>query len=203
MKRDIAAFEATAAKARREPLRTSRAFLSMRPPTYCRSARRTRRLPIDIDVRQKNSSRRRTHVTNGVSPPCKTRRKTVQAISSGLPDAENPIELRLRLKRRNEALERLSSSRRRFAENAEGQSEDAVRGVVDEFHDRTKQDWKSNVWKKADANHFEEYGELSARLAENVRQRRELETGKTAEHAVFERLSAEEEAKNLLANGSC
>ncbi|CAN7689170.1 AAA family ATPase [Rhizobium sp. LjRoot258] len=196
MKRDIAAFEATAAKL----VRSTAPDLAGLSVDAAADILQERAQDAEASYRHRRATEEQLTQANARYERCfaalQDAKENLQAISSGLPDAENPIELRLRLKRRNEALERLSSSRRRFAENAEGQSEDAVRASLTDF-DRAKAGLEIERLEKADANHFEEYGELSARLAENVRQRRELETGKTAEHAVFERLSAEEEAKEL------
>jgi chromosome segregation protein len=102
----------------------------------------------------------------------------------------------VRLREHRELQANLAASRRRFNEQAEGQSEEIVRlGLVDFI--RVEAELEIERLDALDAVQFQRFGTLSAQLAENQRQRAALESGVSAEYAVFERLSAEQEAKDL------
>jgi uncharacterized protein YhaN len=112
------------------------------------------------------------------------------------PDTAELGSLLHRLQQRHELEGRLVSCRRRFVEQADGQTEEAIRAALSGF-DRVEAELEIERLEAEDNSQIERFGQLTAQLAENQRQRRELETGKSAEYAVFEKLSAEQEAKDL------
>lgn len=101
-----------------------------------------------------------------------------------------------RLRERADLSASLAKSRDRFRQQAEGKAEEEVRAQLADF-ERVAADLEIERLTEEDQRQFAAHGELSARLAENRRQRQSLETGVSAEYAVFEKLSAEQEAKDL------
>ncbi|NEI69718.1 AAA family ATPase [Rhizobium lusitanum] len=101
-----------------------------------------------------------------------------------------------RLRERLRLSARLAESRDRFRQQADGKAEDDLRAELAGF-ERVAADLEIERLTEEDQRQFAMHGELSARLAENRRQRQSLETGVSAEYAVFEKLSAEQEAKDL------
>jgi uncharacterized protein YhaN len=101
-----------------------------------------------------------------------------------------------RLRERARLAARLAESRDRFRQQADGKAEDELRAELAGF-ERVAADLEIERLTEEDQRQFAMHGELSARLAENRRQRQALETGVSAEYAVFERLAAEQEAKDL------
>ncbi|MBN8950884.1 MULTISPECIES: YhaN family protein [unclassified Rhizobium] len=101
-----------------------------------------------------------------------------------------------RLRERSRLATRLVESRDRFRQQADGKAEDDLRAELAGF-ERVAADLEIERLTEEDQRQFAAHGELSARLAENRRQRQALETGVSAEYAVFEKLSAEQEAKDL------
>ena len=104
--------------------------------------------------------------------------------------------LLLRLRERLRLTARLAESLDRFRQQADGRAEDELRAELAGF-ERVAADLEIERLTGEDQRQFAMHGELSARLAENRRQRQALETGVSAEYAVFEKLSAEQEAKDL------
>ncbi|MFB2563377.1 AAA family ATPase [Rhizobium sp. IMFF44] len=101
-----------------------------------------------------------------------------------------------RLRERSRLTARLAESRDRFRLQADGKAEDELRAELAGF-ERVAADLEIERLTEEDQRQFAVHGELSARLAENRRQRQALEMGASAEYAVFEKLSAEQEAKDL------
>lgn len=101
-----------------------------------------------------------------------------------------------RLRERARLAARLAESRERFRQQAEGKAEDELRAELAGF-ERIAADLEIERLTEEDQRQFAVHGELSARLAENRRQRQALEMGLSAEYAVFEKLSAEQEAQDL------
>ncbi len=101
-----------------------------------------------------------------------------------------------RLRERARLAARLAESRQRFRQQAEGKAEDELRAELAGF-ERIAADLEIERLTEEDQRQFAVHGELSARLAENRRQRQALEMGLSAEYAVFEKLSAEQEAQDL------
>lgn len=84
----------------------------------------------------------------------------------------------------------------RFIEQAEGLEEDAVREALVDF-DRIAAASEIERLDADDSRQVNLLSDLRAASADNLRRRQELEKGIGAERAVFEKLSAEEEAKDL------
>jgi uncharacterized protein YhaN len=101
-----------------------------------------------------------------------------------------------RLRERSRLATRLVESRDRFRHQSDGKAEDDLRAELAGF-ERVAADLEIERLTEEDQRQFATHGELSAKLAENRRQRQALETGVSAEYAVFEKLSAEQEAKDL------
>ena len=101
-----------------------------------------------------------------------------------------------RLRERSRLATRLVESRERFRHQSDGKAEDDLRVELAGF-ERVAADLEIERLTEEDQRQFATHGELSAKLAENRRQRQALETGVSAEYAVFEKLSAEQEAKDL------
>jgi chromosome segregation protein len=112
------------------------------------------------------------------------------------PEAEDLQSLLVRLRDYRDLQANLASSRRRFTDQAEGQAEEAVRADLVGFV-RVEAELEIERLDALDAVQLQRFGALSAQLAENQRQRTALESGVSAEYAVFEKLSAEQEAKDL------
>ncbi|OWW04841.1 hypothetical protein ATY81_02380 [Rhizobium sp. R72] len=108
-------------------------------------------------------------------------------------DATQLIE---RLEQRDSAEARLGLCGRRLSEQARGLDETSVRVALEAF-DASKADLEIESLEALETAHIERFAELTACQSENERQRRVLETGESAEHAVFQRLVAENEAKDL------
>ncbi|PZM16850.1 ATP-binding protein [Rhizobium tubonense] len=125
-----------------------------------------------------------------------TAEAALAALAAVVPDADDLTLLLARLREHRDLLGRLAASRRRFQEQAEGQPEDVVRAGLVDFV-RVEADLEIERLEALDATQLRRFGTLSAQLAENDRQRKALESGVSAEYAVFEKLSAEQEAKDL------
>lgn len=120
----------------------------------------------------------------------------LSTLASAMPVGDDLSLLLQRLQQRRDIEARLMQSRRRFDLQAEGRSEDEVRLSLSGF-DRVAADLDIERLEAEDHAHVEQFGQLTAVLAENERQRRALETGKSAEYAVFEKHAAEQEAREL------
>jgi uncharacterized protein YhaN len=120
----------------------------------------------------------------------------LSVLTSSLSLLVEPSSLLQRLRERRNAQARLHASRRRFVEQANGRREEDVRSELVDF-DRTAAALAVEELEREDAELVDRLGDVAARLAENQRRRQELETGKSVEYAVFERLSAEQETKDL------
>jgi uncharacterized protein YhaN len=117
-------------------------------------------------------------------------------LTADLPGATDLPALLSRLRERTRLNARLVESRDRFRQQADGKAEAELRVQLADF-ERVAADLEIERLTEEDQRQFTIHGELSARLAENRRQRQALETGVSAEYAVFEKLSAEQEAKDL------
>ncbi len=90
----------------------------------------------------------------------------------------------------------LRQCRERFAEHADGASEEEIRASLAGF-DRISATLEIDRLTAEEDRLVERMKALGISQAENERRRRELETGIGAERAAFQRLAAEEEAKEL------
>ncbi|MEF0939161.1 ATP-binding protein [Rhizobium sp. BR 362] len=117
-------------------------------------------------------------------------------LTADLPENADLPVLLSRLRERARLNTRLTESRDRFRQQADGDGEDETRAQLAGF-ERVAAELEIERLIAEDLRQFTAHGELMARLAENQRQRRALEIGVSAEHAVFEKLSAEQEAKEL------
>ncbi|MFS8112874.1 AAA family ATPase [Rhizobium jaguaris] len=117
-------------------------------------------------------------------------------LTADLPEDTDLPALLLRLRERARRNTRLMESRGRFRQQANGDGEDDTRAQLAGF-ERVAAELEIERLTAEDLRQFTVHGELMARLSENQRQRRALETGVSAEYAVFEKLSAEQEAKDL------
>jgi uncharacterized protein YhaN len=90
----------------------------------------------------------------------------------------------------------VSQCRIRFAEQAEGASEQHVREALVDF-DKVTAGLEIERLEAADSRQVDRISQLRTAEADNGRRRRELETGMGAERAVFQKLAAETEAKEL------
>lgn len=120
----------------------------------------------------------------------------LSALAQRLPDQADPETALGRLKDRARLGQRLRECRSRFLMQAEGRSEADVRVSLASF-DRIKAELDIETLIEAENGQFERHGELVARQTQNRKEREALETGVSAEYAVFEKLSAETEAKDL------
>ncbi|MDL2400876.1 ATP-binding protein [Rhizobium mayense] len=118
------------------------------------------------------------------------------SLTAGLPEDVDLPALLARLRERVRRNTRLMESRGRFRQQADGEGEDEIRTQLAGF-ERVAAELEIERLTAEDLRQFTAHGELMARLSENQRQRRALETGVSAEYAVFEKLSAEQEAKDL------
>ncbi|ASW06165.1 ATP-binding protein [Rhizobium sp. 11515TR] len=120
----------------------------------------------------------------------------LDGLTADLCGVEDLPALLSRLRERMRLTARLVESRDRFRQQADGKAEDDLRAELAGF-ERVTADLEIERLTEEDQRQFAVHGELSARLAENRRQRQALETGASAEYAVFEKLSAEQDAKDL------
>ena len=120
----------------------------------------------------------------------------LEQLTAGLPGSADLPNLLSRLRERTRLNARLVESRGRFRQQADGKAEAELRTELGDF-ERVAADLDIERLAEEDQRQFTVHGELSARLAENRRQQQALETGVSAEYAVFEKLSAEQEAKDL------
>ncbi len=120
----------------------------------------------------------------------------LDGLTADLGGVEDLPALLSRLRERTRLTARLVESRDRFRQQADGKAEDELRAELAGF-ERVAADLEIERLTEEDQRQFAMHGELSARLAENRRQRQALETGVSAEYAVFEKLSAEQDAKDL------
>jgi len=86
--------------------------------------------------------------------------------------------------------------RSRFIEQADGLEEDVVRAALVDF-DRIAAGFEIDRLEAEDSRQVNHLADLRAAETDNLRRRQELEKGTGAERAVFEKLAAEEEAKEL------
>ncbi|RWX75768.1 chromosome segregation protein SMC [Neorhizobium lilium] len=117
------------------------------------------------------------------------------AAEAGRP-ADDVETLLVDLRERSRLEAGLSQCRRRLAEQAQGLSEDDARLALSGF-DRVAADLEIERLEGEDHREVERLKALGIAQADNDRRRRELEAGIGAERAVFLRLAAEEEAKEL------
>ncbi|MDG3577167.1 AAA family ATPase [Rhizobium sp. YJ-22] len=114
-----------------------------------------------------------------------------KALPSGDLDAALP-----RLSERARHLERLQERRLRLDAQAEGRGEAELRALLSGF-DPVAAGLEIEALEEEENRQFEKHGELVARRSQNEREREALETGASAEHAVFEKQAAQEEARDL------
>lgn len=117
-------------------------------------------------------------------------------LTADLPESADLPALLSRLRERTRLNARLVESRDRFRQQADGKAEEELRAQLADF-ERVAADLEIERLTEEDQRQFTVHGELSARQSENRRQRQALKTGVSAEYAVFEKLSAEQEAKDL------
>lgn len=108
-------------------------------------------------------------------------------------DLERLVE---RLEERQRLQRRLGESRARFAAQAGGRDEQEIRSGLSGF-DRVAAELEIEQLEASDHTQLGRFAELNVRRADNQRQRQTLETGISAELAVFQKLSAETEARDL------
>lgn len=89
-----------------------------------------------------------------------------------------------------------SQCRERFIQQADGLEEEAVRTALVGF-DRISAGVEIERLEADDSRQINRLADLRAAEADNLRRRQELEKGTGAERAVFEKLAAEQEAKDL------
>ncbi|NTG48909.1 AAA family ATPase [Agrobacterium rhizogenes] len=117
-------------------------------------------------------------------------------LTADLPEDTDLPALLSRLRDRARLHARLAESRDRLRQQSEGDGEEVIRAELVGF-ERVAAGLEIERLSAEDQRQFSANGALAARLAENQRQRSALETGVSAEYAVFEKLSAEQEAKDL------
>ncbi|MFN3674087.1 MAG: hypothetical protein ACK4VM_19465, partial [Bosea sp. (in: a-proteobacteria)] len=100
------------------------------------------------------------------------------------------------LRQRHRLEHDLRQCRARFAEHADGASEDEIRASLSGF-DRISATLEIDRLSAEEDRLVDKMKALGIGQAENERRRRELETGIGAERAAFQRLAAEAEAKEL------
>jgi uncharacterized protein YhaN len=100
------------------------------------------------------------------------------------------------IRERARIAESLDQCRNRFAEHANGEAEETVRPALADF-DRVTAALEIERLQAEDERQVDRISELRAAEADNLRRRRELEAGVGAERAVFLKLAAEEEAREL------
>ncbi|MCJ9748024.1 ATP-binding protein, partial [Neorhizobium sp. SHOUNA12A] len=111
-------------------------------------------------------------------------------------DIEEADDLLRDLRERNRLEGSLAQCRSRFVEQADGASEDEARAALVGF-DRIAAGLEIERLDAEDARQVERMKALGIAQADSERRRRELETGIGAERAVFQKLAAEVEAKEL------
>jgi len=116
--------------------------------------------------------------------------------SAASKDIEEADGLLRDLQERNRLEASLAQCRVRFAEQADGASEDEARAALVGF-DRIAAGLEIERLDAEDARQVERMKALGIAQADGERRRRELETGIGAERAVFQKLAAETEAKEL------
>jgi chromosome segregation protein len=122
--------------------------------------------------------------------------EALSMLTSALPLVADTASLLVRMRERRTVHASLAASRRRFVEQADGQSEAAVRSSLADF-DRTEAILAIEQLEREDVDLVTRLGDLTAEVAENQRRQTELATSKSVEFAVFERLSAEQETTDL------
>ena len=160
----------------------------------------------ELAIAARNASQKRKILGRALADAELRRERAREAFSEGearlaalahrLPEQADPETALGRLKDRARLAERLRECRSRFLAQAEGRSEADVRAALDSF-DRIQAELDIETLTEAENGQFERHGELVARQAQNRKEREALETGVSAEYAVFEKLSAETEAKDL------
>ena len=119
----------------------------------------------------------------------------LQNLSRHLPDGDHDVIL-TRLSERTRLQERLHGCRARLEGQSEGRSEEEIRTLLAGF-DPIAAELEIESLAEEENRQFEKHGELVSQRSQNARQREELETGISAEYAVFEKRAAEEEARDL------
>jgi chromosome segregation protein len=118
-------------------------------------------------------------------------------LSQSLPETAGDLDRALEAMRERTRVETsLRHSRIRFAEQADGADEEDVRTMLSGF-DRISAGLEIEGLEAEDNRQVERLAALRTAEADNQRRRRDLETGIGAERAVFQKLAAEQEAKEL------
>lgn len=141
---------------------------------------------------ERNQLAHARHVTEAAG--LEARRNELAATLAVQPDMLGSVLAELVERRRLLASE--DQCRNRFIEQADGLEEDAVREALVDF-DRIAVGSEIERLDADDSRQVNLLADLRAAKADNLRRRQELEKGTGAERAVFEKLSAEEEAKDL------
>jgi uncharacterized protein YhaN len=149
---------------------------------------RRSRLVSDLGIAQLSLTR-----AEGEAARCAT---ILSELTSSLPPETDPAALLQKMRDRRSAQANLAASRRRFIDQSNGLSEEDIRLQLSGF-DRTEAGLAIEQLDREDTELVTRLGELTAEVADNNRKRLELETAKSVEFAVFERLSAEQETKEL------
>lgn len=118
------------------------------------------------------------------------------SLTSIVPPDSDLTALLARLEEHHRLQRRLGESRERFIAQADGLDEEKARAELAGF-DRIAAELEIQQLEAQDQTQLDRFGALNVRLAENQRQRSSLETGVSAEYAVFQKLSSEAEARDL------
>jgi chromosome segregation protein len=124
------------------------------------------------------------------------RQRLAEFASTASVDVSDLSALLENLHARERASNALDQCRARFAEQADGMSEADIRDELQGF-DRITAAVEAETLEAADNRQIEALKSLGIAQADSDRRRRELETGIGAERAAFEKLAAEEEARDL------
>jgi len=118
-------------------------------------------------------------------------------LAASIPKSVSDLDAVLEdLRRRSRIEADLRQCRVRFVEQADGSDEEEVRTALTGF-DRIAAGLDIERLEAEDSRQIDRISALRTSEADNLRRRRELETGMGAERAVFRKLAAEAEAKEL------
>ncbi|WP_117194062.1 ATP-binding protein [Rhizobium terrae] len=119
--------------------------------------------------------------------------KLAEIVGKPVADLETVLE---ELRQRGRLEESLRQCRTRFSEHADGTDEQEARAALAGF-DRIAAGLEIERLEMEDGRQVDRISTLRTAEADNFRRRRELETGIGAERAVFQKLAAEQEAREL------
>ncbi|HEX8049195.1 AAA family ATPase, partial [Rhizobium sp.] len=196
MRRDMADFERRLATL----AATAGLELDHLPPDAAAEALHARVSAVRGEQKKQDRLEEERQRADAQAAHCSEALATVTAVladlTSDLPKDTDLSALFSRLRDRARLHARLAESRDRLRQQSEGDGEEAIRAELDGF-ERVAAGLEIERLSAEDQRQFITHGELMARLRENQLQRSALETGANAEYAVFEKLSAEQEAKDL------